>query len=89
FQNLPADTADAGRFNRDSMTQSTVGLVQEIPLAGKRQLRREAESLGADETDAQLTVTTRAIERDAGLAYLDLLHPHHAKALLAAQIAEA
>lgn len=89
FQNLPVDTADAGRFNRDSMTQSTIGFVQALPLAGKRQLRRESESLGADEAEAQLVATTRAIERDAGLAYLDLLHPHHAKALLAAQIAEA
>lgn len=87
--NLPVDSADAWRFNRDSMTQSSVGLAQEFTLAGKRRLRAESESLNAAAGDAQFGAMTRAVQRDAGLAYLDLLHPHHAAELVRQQIAEA
>ena len=87
--NVPVDTADAWRLNRDSMTQTTVGLSQDIPLPGKRTLRAQVESLNALSDEAQLAAIRRAVRRDAGLAYLDLLHPHHAAALVKEQIAEA
>lgn len=88
-QNLPVDSADAWRLNRDSMTQSTVGVSQELPLPGKRQLGGEVESLNADVSDARLAAMTRAVQRDAGLAFLDVLHPHHAAALVQLQLQEA
>lgn len=88
-QNLPADSADAWRLNRDSMTQSTVGLAQEFPLAGKRELKSQAEALKAAAGEAELSAVTRGTERDAGLAFLDLLHPHHGALLVQAQIVEA
>lgn len=86
---LPVDTGDAWRFNRDSFTTSQIGVVQEFPLAGKRALMGESASLKAAAADAQLAAMIRAVRRDAGLAYLDSLHPHHAEMLVQAQLAEA
>jgi outer membrane protein TolC len=89
IQNLPVDTADAWRFNRESMTQSMAGLSQTITLPGKRRLSSETESLAADERQAELGAMTRAVQRDAGLAFLDLVHPHHAAVLAQQQIQQA
>lgn len=88
-QNLPVDTADAWRFNRDSMTQSMIGLMQEFPLEGKRALKGESESLKAAAGEADLSAIRRGVERDAGLAFVDLLQQQRAAQLVRAQIIEA
>ena len=70
--NLPANGSDAGRFNRDDMTMSTIGVMQEmIPKAKREAASRQMEAVAGQYRAEQLAMV-RAIERDIALAWLDV-----------------
>ena len=70
--NLPANGSDAGRFNRDDMTMSTIGVMQEmIPQAKRDAASRQMEAVAGQYRAEQLAMQ-RAIERDVALAWMDV-----------------
>lgn len=70
--NLPVNTRDAWRFERDSQTASMVGLSQEIPSAAKRSARAQTEFERAASAEADGAAMARRIGLDAGLAWVDV-----------------
>ena len=71
--NLPIDGPDRFSTARDGMTMRRIGVMQEMPLAEKRRLRRER--MEADAVREQLggAVARAALQRDTALAWLDRL----------------
>jgi outer membrane protein TolC len=72
LKELPVDTSEAFSVRRDSFTEFTVGLSQELPRAAKRRLKGERKQLDADTERAALNNDRLAIRRDASLAWLDV-----------------
>jgi len=69
-ENLPTNGPDAWSVSRDFMTQRTIGVMQDIPGAGKRALRAQrAENESAREA-ATLTVQQLVVQRDAALSWI-------------------
>lgn len=88
-QNLPVNGDDRYSLSADPMTMAQVGVMQEFPLPGKRRLRGEAGSLMAHVGDAKLAALTRAVRRDAAMAFLDAWFPDRAAGLAHAMADEA
>lgn len=86
---LPINTGDAGSITRDSGTQIQVGLVQEFPLAEKRQLRGELSEREAARLDAEHILAEHTIRRDASLAWLELWRYDQMLSLTRANLREA
>lgn len=89
LSNVPVNGGDRYRVSSDPMTMASVGLMQEFPLPGKRDLRRRAESLVADAGAARLAGLERAVRRDTALAWIDAWYPERAAALARALADEA
>lgn len=70
--NLPASGSDAGRFNRDDMTMSTIGVMQEVTPQAKREAASRQMEAVAGQYHAEQLAMVRAIERDIALAWLDV-----------------
>jgi outer membrane protein TolC len=71
-QDLPVDRGEAFSVRDDNFTTFTLGLSQELPRAGKRQLRGERKQLEADVDRLGLESDRRGIGRDAALDWLDV-----------------
>jgi len=70
--NMPITGSDSLRLNRDDMTMSTIGLMQNMVrpvkrIAASAQLQAQAEVMTANSQNM-----TRLIQRDAALAWLDV-----------------
>jgi outer membrane protein, heavy metal efflux system len=72
LKELPVDTSEAFSVRRDSFTEFTVGLSQDLPRAEKRRLRGERKRLEADTGRAALHNDQLALRRDTSLAWLDV-----------------
>ncbi|BCM24391.1 TolC family protein [Methyloradius palustris] len=70
--NLPITGNDTARFNRDDMTMSTVGVMQEMVPAAKREAAFHAGEAAAEQYQTEKSVTARSIQRDVALAWLDV-----------------
>jgi outer membrane protein TolC len=70
--NLPITGSDTARFNRDDMTMSTVGVMQEMVPAAKREAAFHAGEATAEQYQTEKSVTARSIQRDVALAWLDV-----------------
>lgn len=81
--NLPANGADRGRLNRDFMTMQKIGVMQEVPNAGKRRAREEVAAAGIDVAAAQRQITRLQVRRDAARAWLDTYYVERKFALFA------
>ncbi len=86
---LPANTGDRFRFDRDGDTDIMIGVMQEFPRAEKRRLRGQQERHGAAVGRAELEALERQIRRETALAYLELWLPERAIELVQDMIAEA
>lgn len=71
-QNLPITSSDALRFNRDDMTMSTIGLMQEVTPQAKRAAASRKMEAEAGQYHAEQLATARSIQRDVALAWLDV-----------------
>lgn len=88
-QDLPINREDAYSLRRDDFTMFSVGITQEFPRASKRELRGEKQRLMARGAEDQLQELQRRIERESGLAYLELYEPEQAQTLVSAMLVEA
>ncbi len=86
---LPIDTADAWSFRRDSDTDVMVGLAQAYPRAAKRRLRRLREEARTAEAIQERRNLARVIQRDAGLAFLEVWLAHREAELTQSQLTQA
>jgi outer membrane protein, heavy metal efflux system len=89
LKELPVDTSEAFSLRRDSFTEFTVGLSQDIPRAVTRRLKGERKQLDADTERAALNTDRRAIRRDASLAWLDVYEAEQGLAFAQRQTQEA
>lgn len=87
--NLTITGDHIGTLRDESETQFTVGIAQAFPQAAKRRLRGERASAEATVAERQLGNEALRIERDVGLAWLDVWKPQQALALARATVAEA
>lgn len=71
LQNVPIDTFS---LSEDFMTQRTVAIEQMFPGGKKRALRGRRGEQEAQQSEAELAVAQRAIQRDSALAWLDLYY---------------
>src|SRR5690606_33732445 len=70
--NLPITGSDAAHFNRDEMTMSTIGIMQEMVPQAERDAAARTMQATAGQVQTEKAVTARAIRRDAALAWLDV-----------------
>ncbi len=88
-ENVPTDGPDAWTLNRDFMTMSKVGVMQEFPRAEKRRLRSERAQRDVERSAVAIESATLAVERDAATAWLARRYAAEAERVIAAQIGEA
>jgi cobalt-zinc-cadmium efflux system outer membrane protein len=81
LENFPVSGPPAWRFGPESMTMATLGVMQDVPNAGKRRAARDraAADIGAAQTSGRLEA--RDVRLGAALAWIDL---HYAERRLAA-----
>jgi outer membrane protein TolC len=71
-QNLPITGSNALNFNRDDMTMSTVGVMQEMVPKSKREGATHRMEAEAEQFHTEQLATARSIQRDVALAWLDV-----------------
>ena len=71
INNLPVNGEDRFSVTRDFMTMRSVGLMQELTRAEKREARAARFEREADKSLADKSVTIAAIQRDTAIAWLD------------------
>jgi outer membrane protein TolC len=74
LDNFPVSGPPAGRFGPDSMTMATVGLMQDVPNAGKRRAARERAAADIGAAESSQTVEARNVRLGAALAWVDLYY---------------
>jgi cobalt-zinc-cadmium efflux system outer membrane protein len=70
--NLPITGGDTARFNRDDMTMSAVGVMQEMVPQSKRAAESRIREATAEQFQSEKYATVRSIRRDVALAWLDV-----------------
>ena len=71
INNLPVNGDDRFSLTRDFMTMRSVGVMQELTRAEKREARAERFEREAEKSVAERSVTIAAIQRDTAIAWLD------------------
>ena len=71
ISNLPVNGEDRFSLTRDFMTMRSVGVMQELTRAEKREARAERFEREAEKSVAEKSVTIAAIQRDTAIAWLD------------------
>jgi outer membrane protein TolC len=89
FENVPAEGADAWRLNRDGMTMTRIGVMQDFPREEKRRLRTERAVRDAVRSDAAAASAAAGVRRDTASAWFARRYAEDAERAIAAQIAEA
>jgi len=69
--NLPINHGDALNFNRDDMTMTTIGVMQEVTPSQKREAASNILEAEAQQFHSEQAATARSIQRDVALAWLD------------------
>ena len=86
---LTATGAEAGTLRRESDTQFVVGIAQDFPGAGKRRLRSARADAETTLAERRLLLQRLQLERDVGLAWVDVWRPQQALELARASLREA
>ncbi len=89
INNLPIDGPDAWSLTRDFMTMRSVGLMQELTRADKRQARAARATGEADAALIGQRQLTADLQRDAALAWFERSFQQSMRELLVAQQTEA
>ena len=89
FENVPAEGADAWRLNRDGMTMTRIGVMQDFPREEKRRLRTERAVRDAARSDAAAASAAANVRRDTAASWFARRYAEDAERAIAAQIAEA
>ena len=88
-ENVPTEGPDRWRLNRDSMTMTRIGLMQEFPQGEKLRLRAERAMQEAARNDVAAAAAALAVRREVALAWLARHHALRQSRAIAAQIDEA
>jgi outer membrane protein TolC len=86
LENFPISGPNAGRLDRDEMTMAQIGLVQEMPNAGRRGAAVEAATAAISEADARRAVELRKVRVATALAWIDLAYAERRLAALDAVV---
>lgn len=70
--NLPITGGEAGRFNSDDMTMSTIGIMQEMVPESERKAAAQSMQAVAGQFQTEKVVTALTIKRDVALAWLEV-----------------
>jgi outer membrane protein TolC len=89
LDNLPIEGADRFSIGRDFMTMRRVGVMQEVPRAEKRTLRRERFEADAVKERIGGTAALATVQRDTALAWLDRYFAERQQDVVREQIVEA
>ena len=87
--NLPINGPDAWSLTRDFMTMTSVGVMQELTRAEKRQARAERFEREADKSLAEKSARIATIQRDTALAWLDRYYAEAQATIVAEQSRQA
>jgi outer membrane protein TolC len=87
--NVPVNGSDAWSLTEDFMTMRSIGVMQELTRAGKREARANRAERMADLAQVSERQVAAAVQRDAALAWLDRSFQQSLLELLAAQLVEA
>lgn len=72
LRDFPVTGPDAGRFNRDDFTMTTVGVSQAFPNPAKRRARRDRANADIGAAEAAEHAEVRTVRIAAGIAWVDL-----------------
>ncbi len=89
FNNVPVNGPDKFSLTRDFMTQSTIGVTQQLTAADKRQARAARFEREADAAEVGRAVALAKLRRDTATAWLARHYQERVLDLLRAQRAEA
>ena len=89
FENVPTSGADAWTLDRDSMTMTRIGVMQDFPREEKRRLRAERAVRDADRSDAAAVSAAANVRRETAAAWFERRYAEEAERAIAAQVAEA
>jgi outer membrane protein TolC len=70
-QNLPINHGNTLNFNRDDMTMTNIGVMQEVTPSQKREAASHILEAEAQQFHTEQAATARSIQRDVALAWLD------------------
>ena len=82
IKDFPVTGADAGRFNRDNFTMTTIGVSQQFTNPAKRHARAAMASAGIGIAESDRLVEARAVQLETALAWIDLYYGQKRLALL-------
>jgi len=88
FENVPTEGADRWRLDRDPMTMTRVGLMQEFPRADKLRLKSERATRDAARNDVAADVAMLAVRREVAYAWLAQHYARRQTRAIVAQIEE-
>ena len=74
IRDFPVTGPDAGRFNRDDFTMTTIGISQQFINPAKRRARAARAEAGIGIAEADRAVEGRNIRLETGLAWIDLYY---------------
>lgn len=83
IDNLPVSGPDRFQYNTDSMTMRRIGLMQDIPNGEKRHLREARAARERDVEAANLAAQRVGVEREVGLAWIELCYARKGRVPLA------
>jgi outer membrane protein TolC len=88
IDNMPVSGPEGWSF-REAMTMAKIGVMQEFPLAEKRQLRAERAEREAQKGEVALEASGLAVRRETAIAWFNRYFSEAAERAVAAQIAQA
>ena len=80
--NLPVTTSDAFRFDRDSQTLTSIGYAQDVIPKARREAASHVLEAEAGQYQSEQQATSRTIQRDVALAWLDVFEAQRRTELL-------
>jgi cobalt-zinc-cadmium efflux system outer membrane protein len=81
-KDFPVTGPDAGRFNRDNFTMTTIGVSQQFTNPAKRNARAALAAAGIGVAEADRLVEARSVRLETALAWVDLYYGQKRLALL-------
>ena len=81
-KDFPVTGPDAGRFNRDNFTMTTIGVSQQFTNPAKRHARAAMASAGIGVAEADRLIEARAVQLETALAWIDVYYGQKRLALL-------
>jgi len=79
--NLPVTGSDAARFDREDMTMSTIGVMQDVVPRSKRDAAARAMEATSGQYQAEKSAIARVIRRDVALSWLNVFEAERRREL--------